>query len=262
MEQWRITTKKKFKFSDRDPDDTDDWGADKDGAEARLAELQEQLSGLQELLYAEHEHRVLIVLQGMDASGKDGTVRNVFKGVNPQGVRVISFKKPTERELDHDYLWRVHQHTPGKGEIVIFNRSHYEDVVAARVLGLVGKPQWLRRYAHINEFERMLSDEGTTILKFFLHISAKEQWERIRLRLDDPRKRWKFHPDDVKARGQWAEYARAYEDAIGATNTRWAPWHVIPANKKWFRNLAVSGVIVGALTRLKMKLPRPEPFSI
>jgi PPK2 family polyphosphate:nucleotide phosphotransferase len=258
MNNWRVTAKKKFKLGDWDPGETDGWDIDKDDAPAKLAELQQELSNLQELLYAEHRHRLLVVLQGMDTSGKDGTIRHVFKGVNPQGVRVISFKKPTERELDHDYLWRVHQHTPGKGEIVIFNRSHYEDVVVTRVLGLIDKPSWQQRYAHINEFERMLSEEGTTILKFFLHISAKEQWERIRMRLDDPGKRWKFHPDDVKARGQWPAYARAYEEAIGATSTRWAPWHIIPANKKWFRNLAVSSVIVTALKQFKMSYPKPE----
>ncbi len=256
MDQWRAKAKKKFKLSEFDPGDTDGWDVDKDDAPETLMELQERLGKLQNLLYAGHEHRVLIVLQGMDTSGKDGTIRHVFKGVDPQGVRVIGFKKPTERELDHDYLWRIHQHTPGKGEIVIFNRSHYEDVVAARVLGLINKTQWLKRYAHINEFERMLVEEGTTILKFFLNISAKEQWERIRARVDDPAKRWKFSPDDVKARTQWNTYARAYEQAIGATNTRWAPWHVIPANKKWFRNLAVSSVIVDALTKMKLKVAR------
>ncbi len=258
MNTWMVPTRSKFKFSDWNPSDSDGWDGGKNDAVARLAQLQEQLSGLQELLYAEHKHRLLVVLQGMDTSGKDGTVRNVFRGVNPQGVRVISFKKPTERELDHDYLWRVHQHTPGNGEIVIFNRSHYEDVVAARVMGLVDQKRCRRRFAHINEFERMLSDEGTTILKFFLHISAKEQWERIRVRVDDPRKRWKFHPDDVNARRQWPRYARAYQDAIAATNTRWAPWHIIPANKKWMRNIAVSTAIVDTLVGLKMKLPKSE----
>jgi PPK2 family polyphosphate:nucleotide phosphotransferase len=258
MDRYRVDPKKKFKFNTWDPDDTKAFDGDKDQGTARLAALQTELSELQELLYAEHKNRLLVVLQGMDTSGKDGTIRHVFKGVNPQGVRVTSFKAPTPRELDHDYLWRVHQHAPGKGEIVIFNRSHYEDVIATRVLGLIDKKRAEQRYAHINDFERMLAEEGTTILKFFLHIDPDEQWERLRLRLDDPKRRWKFRAEDIKARERWPAYADAYQDAIAATNTEWAPWFMVPANKKWYRNLVVSINIVETLKALKMKFPTPE----
>jgi len=258
MNRYRVKPGKRVKLSDWDPNDTDAFDSGKDEGTAKLTELQKELGELQELLYAEHQHRLLVVLQGMDTSGKDGTIRHVFKGVDPQGVRVVSFKAPSERERDHDYLWRVHQHTPGKGEIVIFNRSHYEDVVVTRVTGLITRPVWEQRYAHINEFERMLSEEGTTILKFFLNIDQDAQWERLRLRLDDPKKRWKFSPDDIKARERWPKYVEAYEDAIAKTNCDSAPWHIIPANKKWYRNLAVSTVIVESLRALKMKYPAPE----
>lgn len=262
MDRYRIPAKKKFKLDDWSAGDTDGFDGDKDQGTAKLTQLQQQLSELQELLYAEHKNRLLVVLQGMDTSGKDGTIRHVFKGVNPQGVRVVSFKSPSQRELDHDYLWRVHQHTPGKGEIVIFNRSHYEDVVVTRVLGLIDKKRTELRYAHINEFERMLEEEGTTILKFFLHVDRDEQWERLRARLDDPKKRWKFHPDDIKARSQWPAYATAYQDAIVATNTPWAPWYLVPANKKWYRNLVVSTLIVETLKQLKMSYPKAEVVSL
>ncbi|MBI3775681.1 MAG: polyphosphate kinase 2 family protein [Gammaproteobacteria bacterium] len=258
MNRYQVKSGKRVKLSDWDPNSTDAAGSGKDEGTARLAELQNELGELQELLYAEHQHRLLVILQGMDTSGKDGTIRHVFKGVDPQGVRVMSFKTPSARERDHDYLWRVHQHTPGKGEIVIFNRSHYEDVVVTRVMGLVTRTVWERRYAHINDFERMLSEEGTTILKFFLHIDQDTQWERLRMRLDDPRKRWKFSPDDIKARERWPKYVEAYEDVLAKTNCECAPWYIIPANKKWYRNLAVSSVIVETLRALKMKYPAPE----
>lgn len=256
MKSSRIPAKKKFRLDSYDANDVGGFDGDKDQGTAKLVRLQQQLGELQELLYAEHKNRLLVILQGMDTSGKDGTIRHVFKGVNPQGVRVMSFKAPTQRELDHDYLWRVHQHTPGKGEIVIFNRSHYEDVVVTRVHGLIDKKRAALRFAHINEFERMLVEEGTTILKFFLHVDRDEQWDRLRARLDDPNKRWKFHPDDIKARSQWPAYANAYQDAIDATNTAWAPWYLVPANKKWYRNLVVSALIVDALKQLKMSYPK------
>lgn len=258
MNRYRIKPGKRVKLSDWDPNSTDTADSGKDQGTAKLAELQKELSELQELLYAEHRRRLLVILQGMDTSGKDGTIRHVFKGVDPQGVRVVSFKAPSLRELDHDYLWRVHQHTPGKGEIVIFNRSHYEDVVVTRVMGMITRPVWEQRYTHINDFERMLSEEGTTILKFFLHIDQDAQWERLRMRLDDPKKRWKFSPDDIKARERWPKYVEAYEDVLSKTNSDSAPWHVIPANKKWYRNLVVSSVIVETLRALKMQYPTPE----
>jgi len=221
-------------------------------------ELNERLEELQELLYAEHKHKVLIVLQAMDTGGKDGTIRHVFEGVNPQGVRVASFKKPTLEELDHDFLWRVHKQVPGKGEIVIFNRSHYEDVLVVRVHNLAPKEVWSKRYDHINGFERMLVDEGTTILKFFLHIDLDEQKERLQARLDEPNKRWKFNPDDLEERKLWPKYVKAYEDAISKTSTSWAPWYIVPANRKWYRNLVVGTVVIEALEDLNMRHPEPQ----
>jgi PPK2 family polyphosphate:nucleotide phosphotransferase len=210
------------------------------------------------MLYAEHKHKVLIVLQAMDSGGKDGTIRHVFDGVNPQGVKVASFKVPTKEELDHDYLWRVHEHTPGKGEIVIFNRSHYEDVLVVRVHDLVPRPVWRRRFKHIRDFERILADEGTTILKFFLHIDLEEQKERFQARLDTPHKRWKFRLGDLEERKLWDSYHKAYEDAITKTSTKWAPWYIIPANRKWYRNLVISRIIVETLEGLDMSYPESK----
>jgi len=218
---------------------------------ARLAELQE-------LLYAEHRRKLLVVLQGMDTSGKDGTIRHVMRGISPQSVRVTSFKKPTEPELEHDYLWRVHQAVPGAGEIGIFNRSHYEDVLVVRVHDLVPARAWKLRYEQINDFERMLAANGTTILKFFLHISREEQLERLQARIDDPTKRWKFQHGDIEERKLWDQYQKAYEDAIRKTSTEHAPWYVVPANAKWYRNWVVGSVIVRTLEGLKMKYPQPD----
>jgi len=199
-----------------------------------------------------------VVLQGMDTSGKDGTVRHVMHGVSPANVRVISFKKPSSAELDHDYLWRVHPHVPGNGDIVIFNRSHYEDVLIVRVHDLVPAEVWKQRYAQINEFERMLSENGVTILKFFLHISRKEQRERLQARLDDPTKRWKFQHGDLEERELWDEYKKAYEDAVRKTSTHWAPWYVIPANRKWFRDYVVADILIKTLEKFDMKWPQPD----
>jgi PPK2 family polyphosphate:nucleotide phosphotransferase len=194
----------------------------------------------------------------MDTSGKDGVIRHVFEGVNPQGVRVASFKVPTPQELDHDYLWRVHQHTPGRGEIVIFNRSHYEDVLVVRVHNLVPPEVWGRRYEQINAFERTLVEEGATILKFFLHISLDEQKERLQARLEDPEKRWKFAIGDLKERKRWPDYMQAYQDVLSRTSTQHAPWYIVPANSKWYRNLVIASVIVQTLKRLEMQYPDPE----
>jgi PPK2 family polyphosphate:nucleotide phosphotransferase len=210
-------------------------------------------------LAAEATRAVLVVLQGMDASGKDGTIRHVFTGVNPQGCRVVSFDVPTKNELAHDYLWRVHAHCPARGEIAIFNRSHYEDVVAVRVRGLVPKRVWKRRYEHIRGFERMLTDEGTTVLKIFLQVSRDEQGRRLQERLDDPEKRWKFRAGDLDDRKLWDDYMAAYEDAIRETSTEWAPWFVVPADHNWVRNLAVGEILVDALDRLHLQLPKPDP---
>jgi PPK2 family polyphosphate:nucleotide phosphotransferase len=194
----------------------------------------------------------------MDTSGKDGVIRHVFEGVNPQGVRVASFKVPTQEELDHDYLWRVHRQTPGRGEIVIFNRSHYEDVLVVRVHELVPEKQWSRRYQQINDFERLLVEEGTTILKFFLHIDKDEQKERFQARLDDPEKHWKFNVGDLKERQLWDAYMHAYEDVLSRTSQEDAPWYIVPSNKKWYRNLVIANVLVETLEKLEMSYPVPK----
>ena len=230
---------------------------EKQDEDAMLEKLHAKLAKLQGLLYAQHEHKVLIVLQGMDTSGKDGTIKHVFKGVNPQGVRVANFKEPTKEELDHDYLWRIHAQMPKKGEVVIFNRSHYEDVVAVRVHDLVGREAWERRFAQINDFERMLVEEGTVILKFFLNIDKDEQKERLQERLSDPEKNWKFSAADLHERKFWKKYMAAYKDALEQTTTKHAPWFVVPSDKKWRRNLAVSLIIIETLKRLKMEYPKP-----
>jgi PPK2 family polyphosphate:nucleotide phosphotransferase len=230
----------------------------KDG-KASLKEYSKTLRDLQELLFAEHQQKILIVLQGIDTSGKDSTIRHVFGKVNPQGTKVANFKVPTSRELDHDYLWRVHPHTPGKGEVVIFNRSHYEDVLVVRVHQLVPQEVWEKRYDHINAFEKLLADEGTTILKFFLYISKQEQAERFLARLDRPHKRWKFNPDDLKERDYWEDYRAAFEDMLRRTSTDVAPWYVVPSDRKWYRNLVVASVIVEKLQSLNMQSPAEVP---
>jgi PPK2 family polyphosphate:nucleotide phosphotransferase len=223
-----------------------------------LKELNGELQTLQELLYAENKHKVLVVLQAMDTGGKDGTIRRVFDGVNPQGVKVASFKVPTPEELAHDFLWRVHKLVPGRGEMVIFNRSHYEDVLVVRVHGLVPEPVWKRRYDQINDFERMLAETGTAILKFFLYIDLDEQKERLQARLDDPTKHWKFNVGDLAERKLWNEYIKAYEDVLERTSTEYAPWYVVPANRKWYRDLVISTVLVETLKGLKMEYPKPK----
>jgi PPK2 family polyphosphate:nucleotide phosphotransferase len=258
MNRYRVKPDSRMDLGEWDPNDKSAFPEGKNEGRKRLLELNERLEELQELLYAEHKHKVLIVLQAMDTGGKDGTIRHVFEGVNPQGVRVASFKKPTSEELDHDFLWRVHKQVPGKGEIVVFNRSHYEDVLVVRVHNLAPKEVWSKRYDHINGFERMLVDEGTTILKFFLHIDLDEQKERLQARLDEPNKRWKFNPDDLKERKLWPKYVKAYEETISKTSTSWAPWYIVPANRKWYRNLIVGTVIIEALEDLNMRHPEPQ----
>ncbi|MBG0785982.1 MAG: polyphosphate kinase 2 family protein [Anaerolineaceae bacterium] len=257
MDQYRVSPGSNVKLSDFATRYEDDL--EKKEGKAQLAEKAVALSQLQELLYAEHKHKVLIVLQGIDTSGKDSTIRHVFGDVNPQGTKVANFKVPTEKELDHDYLWRVHPHTPGKGEIVIFNRSHYEDVLVVRVHGLVPEKVWKKRYDHINAFERLLADEGTTILKFFLNVSKEEQARRFLARLDEPEKRWKFNPGDLEEREYWDDYNKAYEDMLSKTSTGWAPWYVIPSDRKWYRNLAVATVILKTLQNLDMQFPEEVP---
>jgi PPK2 family polyphosphate:nucleotide phosphotransferase len=220
--------------------------------------LNQELQSLQELLYAEQKHKVLIVLQAMDTGGKDGAIRRVFDGVNPQGVKVASFKVPTAEELAHDFLWRVHKVTPGLGEMVIFNRSHYEDVLVVRVHGYAPEEVWKKRYDQINDFEHLLSESGTTILKFFLHIDKDEQKERLQARLDDPTKTWKFRLGDLEERKLWGDYMQAFEDALNKTSTEYAPWYVVPANRKWYRDLVISTVLVDTLKGFKMEYPKPE----
>ncbi|HWA80661.1 MAG TPA: polyphosphate kinase 2 family protein [Acetobacteraceae bacterium] len=216
-----------------------------------------KLAALQTLLYAERKHAVLIVLQAMDAGGKDGTIGHVFDALNPQGARVAEFKVPTQIELAHDFLWRVHPEAPAKGEIVIFNRSHYEDVLVTRVHGLIDRPTWEARYERIREFESLLAGTGTTILKFFLHISKQEQLARFAQRLDDPARNWKISEADYKERESWDAYMAAYEEALAKTSLAHAPWYVVPANHKWFRNLAVSAIVVATLEELGMRYPAP-----
>ena len=258
MEHYRVLPGSSVKLSEWDPNDMSALPVEKKEGRERLQELNLKLEDLQELLFAEDKHKVLIVLQAMDTGGKDGTIRHVFEGVNPQGVRVASFKKPSAKELDHDYLWRVHEQVPGKGEIVIFNRSHYEDVLVVRVHNLVPKEVWSHRYDHINQFERMLVDEGTTIMKFYLNITLVEQKERFQARLDEPNKRWKFNPQDLEERKLWPQYMDAYEEVLERTSTPWAPWYVVPANRKWYRNLVVGTVIIETLMSLDMHYPEPD----
>ena len=255
MDKYRVSPKGDIKLSDYDPNDSSLFDGSKKEGKLELLKINKSLEALQELLYAQGRHKLLIVLQGMDTSGKDGVIRHVFDGVNPQGVRVASFKVPTAQELAHDYLWRIHQHTPGKGEIVIFNRSHYEDVLVVRVHNLVPKDVWHKRYEHICQFEKVLADEGTTILKFYLHIGLAEQAERFLERVEKPEKNWKFNPGDLEEREHWQAYTEAYEDVLNKTSTSYAPWYIIPANKKWYRNLVIANILVDTLKSLKMQFP-------
>ena len=245
-------------LSKLNPEDTGSFEGDKKAAKKWQKELRNRLRDLQELLYAQGKHKILIVLQGLDTAGKDGTIKGVLGGVNPQGIAVKGFKAPTPEELSHDYLWRIHKHTPEKGKIAIFNRSHYEDVLVVRVHKLVSPETCKKRYSQINNFEKMLTEEGTTVLKFFLNISREEQKRRLQKRLDNPEKHWKFNPGDLKERKLWQEYINAYQDAISATSTPWAPWHIIPADKKWYRNLVVGSIIINKLESLNMKFPAPD----
>ncbi len=241
-------------------DTRDDLGLDdKEAAKQLLADLTDRLSALQERLFAEGERSVLVVLQGLDASGKDGVIRAVFTGVNPQGVRVTSFGVPTETERAHDYLWRVHAALPPRGTIGVFNRSHYEDVVAVRMHALAPEEVWRRRPTHIRDWERMLIDEGTAIVKVFLNVSREEQRRRFQQRLDDPAKRWKFRQGDLEVRERFDEYVAAWEEVIAETSTDWAPWHVVPADRNWVKSAAVASLLVETLERLDPKVPDPEP---
>jgi PPK2 family polyphosphate:nucleotide phosphotransferase len=252
-----VTPGKKIKLSDFDPDDTLGLKND-ERSQKMLQKLIAQLDDLQYLLYASKKYSLLIVLQGIDAAGKDGTIRHVMSGVNPQGCRVTSFKAPSAEEAAHDFLWRIHNAIPDRGEIGIFNRSHYEDVLVVRVHKLVPESIWSRRYKQINRFERNLAENNVKILKFYLHISKEEQEKRFQQRLEDRTKWWKLSPTDFQERKYWNDYMDAYEDVLRYCSTPWAPWYVIPANKNWFRNLAVSHIIVKTLEDLNMKFPKPS----
>ena len=229
--------------------------------ESALPEIQKNLQKmdqLQYLMYAENKHSLLIVLQGLDAAGKDGVVRHVLTGMNPEGCVSVNFKQPTKEELAHDFLWRVHPHVPARGSVAIFNRSHYEDVLVARVHGLVPEKIWSKRYDQINDFERLIvTENNTTILKFFLHISKGEQLARFKKRLDDPARQWKISDSDYKERDYWSDYIRAFEDVLTKTSTEHAPWFIIPSNHKWFRDLAISQIIVRQVKDMDMQLPKP-----
>lgn len=258
MDRYRVEEGSRVDLDDWDPGDQSQFAGEKQDGEKATARLNQRLEELQETLWADRRHRLLVVLQAMDTGGKDGTIRKVFEGVNPAGVRVATFKAPSATELAHDYLWRVHPHVPGDGEITIFNRSHYEDVLVVRVHDLVPRERWEKRYGHLVDFERLLADEGTTILKFFLHISEDEQRRRLQARIDDPTKHWKFSLGDLDERKLWDDYQRAYEDAISNTSTRFAPWYVVPANRKWYRDLVVASVLVKALEAMELRYPPPK----
>jgi len=232
---------------------------DKASAREQRDAVLDELEDLHGRLWAEAKRSVLLVLQGVDTSGKDGTIRRVLTGVNPQGCSVTSFKAPTTLELEHDYLWRVHNACPARGRLGVFNRSHYEDVVAARVLGVIDDRRCRRRYRHLRDFEQMLTDEGTTLIKVFLHISREEQRQRLQARLDDPTKRWKFKVEDLEAREQWDAYQSCYEDAISATSTDASPWWVVPGDRKWVRDVAVATLLLETFRRLDPQFPPPDP---
>jgi PPK2 family polyphosphate:nucleotide phosphotransferase len=262
MEHYRIRPGSRVKLKKFDADDTGSWGKNENGkaqAKARTAKLATQLGELQERLYAGGQRALLIVLQGMDTSGKDGTIKHVMSGVNPQGCRVATFKAPSASEQARDFLWRVHREVPPKGHIGIFNRSHYEDVLITRVHGWVSDQVVKRRFDQITEFEQLLCESGTAVIKFFLYISKEEQKDRLEARIRDPNKRWKFNEGDLEERKLWNDYMEAFEDVLSATSTADAPWYVVPANRKWYRNLVVADRVVEALTSMKLGNPPAPP---
>jgi PPK2 family polyphosphate:nucleotide phosphotransferase len=257
MEQYQVTNGKGFSLSDHDPGATSGIAGKTEGR-AEVAELTARLDQLQEKFFADGRFKLLVVLQGMDTSGKGGAIRKAFDGLDPSGVHVATFKAPSTEELAHDFLWRVHRHTPGAGQIAIFDRSHYEDVLIVRVHGLVPPKQWRARYRHIADFERMLADEGTVIRKFFLHISRKEQGERLQARIDNPDKHWKFRLADLDERKRWDDYMDAYEEAIRRTAAKHAPWIVVPADRKWHRDLVICRTLVDTLEDLDLRWPASD----
>jgi len=256
LERFKVAPGSKVKLKKIDPAFTDGHKSHKSAAK-EIAHDQEKLRELQDLLYAEHGHSLLICLQAMDTGGKDGVINHVLGAMNPQGCRVAAFKQPSALEASHDFLWRAHKAAPARGEVVIFNRSHYEDVLIVRVHNLVPKKVWSQRYDEINDFESTLAANGTQILKFFLHISKETQLKRFKERLDDPSKHWKISEADYKERGFWDEYTAAYEEALSRCSTKHAPWFVIPADHKWFRDLAIARIVVEHLESLHMQYPKP-----
>jgi PPK2 family polyphosphate:nucleotide phosphotransferase len=255
---FRVPPGTPVELSEHDPYSRDGFEGKKKEGRGALPELNLRLAELQTRLWAESRQSLLVVLQAMDTGGKDGTIRHVFSGVNPQGVHVRGFGVPSEWELAHDYLWRAHHQAPEAGAITIFNRSYYEDVLVVRVQGLAPEDVWSKRYEHIRHFEKMLSDEGTTVVKLFLNISHDEQKQRLQARLDEPDKNWKFRAGDLVDRARWDDFQRAYEDAMTLTTTDYAPWYVVPANRKWYRNLAVSSILIETLERMDPRYPDPE----
>lgn len=258
MDIHRIKTGESVDLSKIDPREATGFDGSKKDSLEPFDEARARLAELQDVLYAQNKHRLLVVLQATDTGGKDGTIRHVFRDIDPIGVRMQAFKVPTEAELAHDFLWRVHEHVPGDGEMVVFNRSHYEDVLVVKVRGLAEPDVIEKRYEHIRNFEQMLVDEGTTIVKFFLHISKDEQAERLQARLDEPDKTWKFSSADIEERKLWDDYQGAFATAIERTSTEDSPWYVIPADRKWYRNLAVARILVDTLEGLDMSYPEPE----
>jgi PPK2 family polyphosphate:nucleotide phosphotransferase len=253
-DNWRVIPGSGVRLAEHDPDNTGPF-QNKDDARAAMDADLERLRDLQELLYVDGRYAVLMVLQGMDTAGKDGTIKHLSSGISLLSGEVSNFKTPSQTELEHDFLWRIHQRVPEKGRIGIFNRSHYEDVLIVRVHELVPPEVWGGRYEHINAFEKLLHDGNTVIVKCFLHIDAGEQKERLQARLDNPAKLWKFNLGDLKERARWHDYQRAYEDALSRCSTEHAPWHIIPANRKWFRNYAVTRLLLETLESLDLRLP-------
>lgn len=261
MQTWQVPPDKSFSLHKIDTGSTDGAPGDKPATVAVMESLKVKIGDLQERLWAENAQSLLVVFQAMDTAGKDSTIRTVFSGVNPQGVPVVSFKAPTPHELDHDFLWRIHQAVPGNGEIGVFNRSHYEDVLIVRVKDLIPEEAWRARYDLINDFERLLAHNRTRVIKFFLHISKEEQAERLRARLENPEKRWKFSHGDLTERTRWDEYQEAYRAMLEKTSTKSAPWFVIPSDTKWFRNWAVARTICETLEDMDPQYPEPADFD-
>jgi PPK2 family polyphosphate:nucleotide phosphotransferase len=261
MDRWKIAPHSTVSLDDIPTDSTEGAPGDKKKTGEALKELNQTLSDYQERLWAEGSQSLLVVLQAMDTAGKDSTIRKVLSGVNPQGVHVVSFKAPNTTELEHDFLWRIHQAVPARGVIGVFNRSHYEDVLVVRVKNLLPEKVWRERYELINNFESQLAHADTTVIKFFLHISKQEQARRLQARLEDPTKRWKFNPGDLVERARWEDYQEAYREAIEKTSTPEAPWYVVPADHKWYRNWVVAETIAGALKRMDPQYPDPPDID-